>query len=146
MNQTRARKAVFALALAGAIFAGYLSFYRLATGECALAEPCPIFLGYPACWYGFGMFAALAAASLAALVRPAVWPAARRALLVVAAVGAAFAGRYVVPEVSALARDGARYDLGLPSCAYGLIFYAAILVVAWRAKAEAVPVPADERG
>lgn len=142
MEHTRARKTVFALALLGALFAGYLSFYKLATGECALSEPCPIFLGYPACWYGFGMFLAMLALSALALAKPAVWPGARRTILGVSLLGILFAGQYVGPEVSAWIWGGARYSLVLPSCAYGLIFYVAILVVAFRAKPANPALPA----
>lgn len=134
MTTRRAARAILALAAAGAAFAGYLSFYRLATGTCALSEPCPFFLGYPACWYGFGMFLALLALAAVASAKPGAWAAARRAVLAIAAVGIVFAGQYVVPEVGAWLWGGARYSLGLPSCAYGLVFYVAVFAVAWRGK------------
>ncbi len=131
------------LSLLGLLFSGYLSFFRLATGECALSEPCPIFMGYPACWYGFGLFALLFAAALAAKFSPALAPAARRATIFVSAIGVVFAGQYVVPDTRAWIEGGARYDLVLPSCAYGLIFFALILWGALRRRAAAAVTNAD---
>lgn len=125
-------KTIFVLALAGALFSGYLSAVKLFTGTCALNESCPYFLGYPACWFGFGMFLVLFVASLAALFSRA--SAARAAVWLTAAVslvGVFFAGRLVWIEVAArqVGTLAPSYALGLPTCAYGLVFYAAIFVV-----------------
>ena len=56
MNLKTYLNTTLVLTLGGVLFSGYLSFYKLLTGNCALNEPCPFFLGYPACWYGFAMF------------------------------------------------------------------------------------------
>ena len=47
---------MFSLGLAGILFSGYLSAIKFFSATCAFNEPCPYFLGYPACYFGFGMF------------------------------------------------------------------------------------------
>ncbi len=47
--------------------------------------------------------------------------------------GVLFAGSFTIPEITnMLSGDGVRYALGLPTCAYGLIFYILILVLSLR--------------
>src|SRR5574338_671482 len=86
------------LSAAGAAFAGYLSGVKLLSGTCAFNEPCPYFLGYPSCWYGFGLFLILLALSILGLARPKERA---RGILGVAIVGTLFAGSFVVQEVFA---------------------------------------------
>ena len=120
-----------ALALGGTLFAGYLSGVKIVTKNCAFGETCPYFLGYPSCWYGFAMFAALLV--LALLGRSGKLPErkAAKGLLAVAALGTVFAGSFVVQEVSAWFAAGrvALYGFGLPTCVYGLVFYVALLIL-----------------
>jgi hypothetical protein len=47
---------LFFLALAGLLFSGYLSTVKFFSDTCAFNESCPLFLGYPACFYGFAMY------------------------------------------------------------------------------------------
>ena len=119
------------LTLAGVLFAGYLSAMKLITNTCALNEPCPYVWGHPACWYGFGMFLIMFVATLVAFVRAddrrwVVWVNVGVSLL-----GIAFAGTLVWRELAHAASISSAfgYTLGLPSCAYGLIVYAAIFIL-----------------
>jgi hypothetical protein len=50
--------------------------------------------------------------------------------LAVTFVGILFAGRFTIPEVVRLISGEGRYALGLPTCAYGLVFYMLLCVVA----------------
>ncbi len=118
------------LSLAGSLFSGYLSFYKLLVASCAFNEPCPYFLGYPACWYGFAMFATLLALALFAWFGKLTTTVAAKATTAVALLGVLFAGRFTLIEVlSWLSGNAPRYSLGLPTCAYGLVFYVAVCVV-----------------
>jgi len=119
-------KILFALALAGVLFSGYLSAVKLFSGTCAFNESCPYFLGYPACWYGFTMFALMFVATLLGLVRRISTSAATKTSLVVSFLGILFAGSFTILDVMQSRLTGM---LGLSSCAYGLIFYILIFVI-----------------
>ncbi|HTM68077.1 MAG TPA: hypothetical protein VL426_02155 [Candidatus Binatia bacterium] len=128
-------KTAFVLALGGTLFAGYLSAIKLFTGTCAFNETCPYFLGYPSCWYGFGMFLSMAVVSAAGLLGKLPAAKAARANAWIALAGTLFAGYFVSTEVAAwLGRPAAsRYGLVLPTCVYGLVFYVIILALSVRA-------------
>lgn len=113
------------LSAAGVAFSGYLSAVRLQSGMCALDEACPFFLGYPACYFGFGLFAALLVVSLTALVTrtQSAWAAVADA--VIAAAGVLFAARMTAVDLAA----GGRHPMILPTCAWGLVFFVAMLAV-----------------
>ncbi|MEK7546313.1 MAG: hypothetical protein AAB554_04530 [Patescibacteria group bacterium] len=123
-----------ALSLGGTIFAGYLSGVKLLTQGCAFDEPCPYFIGYPACYYGFAMFLALLAVSLLGRFGKMGERKAATGILAVSALGTAFAGYFVVQEVAGwvAAGDVALYGFGLPTCVYGLVFYVALLALSIR--------------
>jgi uncharacterized membrane protein len=107
---------LFFLALAGLLFSGYLSAVKLFSGSCAFNEPCPYFLGYPACWYGFAMYLFMfitASLGFAGKISPA---ATLKASAVVSFIGILFAGSFVVQE------------LVFSTCFYGLVFYIAIFI------------------
>ena len=118
-----------ALAAAGFGFSGYLSASRMVSGVCAFSEPCPFFLGHPACYYGFALFAVLLAISVFgwAARTERSWPAIANAL--VSTAGVLFAGRLAVVELAA----GGRYAMILPTCAWGFLFFVAMLVWSLRA-------------
>jgi uncharacterized membrane protein len=126
--------AAAAIATAGVAFSGYLSAVRYASGVCALNDPCPFFLGYPACYTGFALFASLFVATGLALVVRARgrWPMCLN--LAIATAGVLFAGRLTVMELVAPVHPD--YAMGLPTCAYGFVFFAAMLVLSavarWR--------------
>jgi len=124
---------VLALSLAGTLFAGYLAGTKLITGSCALSEPCPYVLGYPACWYGFGMFVMMFIVSLRGrfmLTKQTTM--CRIGMRVVSLAGVLFAGTLVAKEIPMMFSSFApSYAMGLPSCAYGLLFYIAIAVLSF---------------
>lgn len=113
------------VSVAGTAFSGYLSLTRLTSGICAFAEPCPFFLGHPACYTGFALFATALVVSVVARImrRDSTWPALVNGVLGVA--GMLFAGHLTIEE---LASHG-EYRLGLPTCAYGFAFFAALVVL-----------------
>jgi hypothetical protein len=122
-------KLAFGLSLCGTLFAGYLSIYKIVSATCAFNEPCPYFLGYPSCWYGFAMFAAMLLVSTLSLISKRDPRVAARDNAIVSFLGILFAGNFTWQEVSVWMGGGAStYSLGLPTCAYGLIFYVAIFV------------------
>ena len=122
------------LIAAGLIFSGYLSATKLVSGSCAFNEPCPYFLGYPACWYGFAFYFAMFVATLLARFRRVRLVSALRVDAVISLIGIVFAGSFVVGELSRSAVTGM---LGLSTCTYGLIFYVAIFAVALMALGKA---------
>lgn len=124
------RVALFALALAGVLFSGYLSAEKLFVKRCAFGETCPLFLGYPACFFGFGLFFIMFAANLWALLNPGSVRKVRKANLWVSLIGILFAGQFVIPEIANWIQNGnPHYALFFPTCAYGLVFYAIIFVL-----------------
>ncbi|NTV22112.1 MAG: hypothetical protein HGB03_00905 [Candidatus Yonathbacteria bacterium] len=124
---------VLALSLAGTVFAGYLAGTKLITGSCALSEPCPYVLGYPACWYGFGMFAMMFIISLRGrFISMKKTTMCRLGMRVISFIGILFAGTLVAKEIPMIFSPfGPSYAMGLPSCAYGLLFYIAIAVLSF---------------
>ncbi|OGF62555.1 hypothetical protein A2662_02025 [Candidatus Giovannonibacteria bacterium RIFCSPHIGHO2_01_FULL_45_33] len=125
------KKTIFILGLSGLVFAGYLSAIKLFNEKCAFNEACPYFLGYPACYYGFVMY--LAIAVLAGLLVLGKWDERKTitSILAVSFLGIIFAGYFTVGELPVLFAEGfSSYVLGLPTCALGLIFYIAIFISA----------------
>jgi len=117
---------LFSLATAGLLFSGYLSAVKLFSGTCAFNESCPYFLGFPACWYGFTMYAAMFIVTGIALIRKTNIRKVILTDILVSFLGILFAGRFVVIEFLQSRVTG---TLGLSTCVYGLIFYIAIFIV-----------------
>lgn len=124
-------KTVLVLSLGGVLFAGYLSAVKIFSDTCAFNEPCPYFLGYPACWYGFVMYSVMFLATLTAFVKRngSLCPVKINAL--VALFGILFAGYFVSSEFRLWmsSTENLNYSLGLPTCTYGLIFYIIIFIL-----------------
>ncbi|MFZ2593891.1 MAG: hypothetical protein WAX38_03935 [Minisyncoccia bacterium] len=120
---------ITAITSMGVCFSGYITFSRFITGTCPLNEPCPYFLGYPACWYGFALFSVLFVTSVLTLKKVLSTGTATKICITLGLLGVLFAGYFTIPEVYAFI-SGATYTLGLPTCAYGLIFYAALVILA----------------
>src|SRR3989344_6064998 len=120
---------VFALSLAGSLFALYMSLYSAIKKVCPFNEECPRFLGYPACYYGLIMFLVMLVASSMSLFGNLALATTKQVLTIVSMLGILFAGSYFVGNVEAWLVGGRKYGLILPSCAYGLIFYGLILAV-----------------
>lgn len=133
MSQGNYLKLMIGLTLAGTLFAGYLSGVKVFTSTCALNEECPYFLGLPACLYGFGMYLLMFVVSVLGFFRKVSVRFVMGALLAVSALGILFAGYFTMPEMVGLL-TGAKdwYSLGLPTCAYGLIFYIVIFLATYR--------------
>ena len=136
-----------ALSFCGVMFAGYLSSVKWMSGVCAFNETCPLFLGHPACYTGFSLFCVLFIISAASVTKKikSAWPAILNTT--VSALGVLFAGRMVIAEVSSPAQFF-QYGMGLPTCAYGLVFFAAMLiasVVAWNKHATKRRGPLDDQ-
>jgi len=126
MSDLYYKRILLALSMSGLLFSGYLSAVKLFTSTCALNEPCPYFLGYPSCWYGFAMFLTLFILSLVAFSKTILLKSVVQIQTLVSGLGILFAGYFTVPEIERLLSGGSFYTLGLPTCAYGLIFYTII--------------------
>lgn len=62
MNPLKALRAILGIGTAGLAFSGYLSyqeFFGTCTAGCPVLNPSSTILGYPACIYGFFMYAAI---------------------------------------------------------------------------------------
>jgi hypothetical protein len=65
-------------------------------------------------------------------------------LIAVGVLGIVFAGKYTIDELPLLFDQGlGAYLLGLPTCAYGLVFYVAITVLALKARRAYKTTPLD---
>ncbi len=123
-------KIIFFLGLAGLLFSGYLSSIKLFTSTCAFNEPCPYFLGYPACYFGFGMFLIIFISALLGLMKKTPNRTMSKTIVWISFLGILFAGYFTIPEIGILLSGvDAGYSLGLPTCAYGLIFYIIIFII-----------------
>lgn len=129
-------KIVLSLALAGTLFSGYLSAPKLFTGACAFNEPCPYFLGYPACWYGLAMFLAMLIVAAFGFYGAMGARAAARIITWISSAGIFFAGSFTAQEIYRwiVSAGHPGYGLALPTCVYGLAFYAAIFTVSMKIK------------
>lgn len=114
---------LFLFSLGGLLFSGYLSYQKFVYDVCALNE-CPRFLGYPACYYGFFMYLTL---FVGAFLHVFLQKQTLKVIQSVSALGILFSGYFTALETPTLFAKGlSAYVMGLPSCAYGLIFYVAI--------------------
>lgn len=123
---------LFVLSLSGVLFSGYLSFVKFFTKNCALSEPCPLFFGFPACYFGFGLFLGLFLLSLSLFVREVVVKDRSSIIAFVSFLGVLFASWFTLGEIPNLLSGNIRYSLGLPTCAYGLVFFLIIFVLSFR--------------
>lgn len=123
-------KTMFYLGLAGLLFSGYLSSIKIFTSTCAFNETCPYFLGYPSCFFGFGMFLIIFIAALLGLMRKISNRGMSKVIAWVSFLGILFAGYFTIPEIGTLLSGSSNYSLGLPTCAFGLVFYIIIFIFA----------------
>lgn len=119
-------KFILVLSIGGILFSGYLSANKLFSGTCAFNETCPYFLGYPACFYGFGFFLILLSTSILGVLGKIQEKTAINTLFFVSLIGILFSGNFVSQEVASSKLFG---NLGLSTCAYGLIFYIVIFIL-----------------
>lgn len=126
-------KTALILSLAGTLFAGYLSATKLFSKSCAFGETCPLFIGYPACYYGLAFFFSILVSTIVALVRKDEGLAPVKRNVAISALGTVFAGGFVIQEVWAWFTYGFRwYTLGFSTCMYGFVFFVAVLIVSVR--------------
>lgn len=125
------KRITFVLGVAGMLFAGYMSMVKFLSDTCAFDKPCPYFLGFPACYYGFAMFAAIVFFLILDNWKIIEEKSAEIAVLVVSGVGILFSGYFTLQELPKLfARGLGAYFFGLPTCTLGLIFYITIFILA----------------
>ena len=125
--------ALFIISICGFLFSGYMSGIKFFTNSCAFNETCPTFLGYPACYYGFIMFAFLLIFSFGTCFNLISIKKGILKILSFSILGTLFAGYFTFKEIPLLFSKGlGAYVLGLPTCALGLVFFLLILIVALR--------------
>ncbi len=132
MNTNTYKITLSILTLAGFLFSGYLSAVKFFTSVCFLGESCPYFLGYPACWYGFGLFTILFVSNLVGVIKTLYLRTVAKIHVCVSGLGILFASYFTIPEIIHIVQGTKSYTLGLPTCAYGFIFFVAIFVIAIR--------------
>jgi len=122
-----------ALTLSGVLFSGYMSAVKFMTSNCAFDEPCPLFLGYPACYFGFGLFLALLLTSLLTWAHILRLQYARFLLRFISLSGALFAGYFVAQELLRYRAAGFQHGtLVVPTCTYGFIFFLIIFGLSFK--------------
>jgi len=120
------KKIILGMSIGGVLFAGYIISIKLFSQTCPFNETCPVFLGYPACYFGFVMYALLTFYSTM-LVLGKNPEKSLNSIRLVSFFGILFAGYFTLSELPLLFQQGLKaYTLGLPTCAYGLIFYVLI--------------------
>jgi len=129
MSVEKYLKTALPLTVAGMLFAGYMTGVKWFSGACAFSEPCPLLFGQPACAYGFVIFTMMFLVTLVYLLKKLFVVKAIKINLVLSGFGILFSGYFAVPEMIGLLRGTTDYMLGLPSCAYGLVFYIVIFLV-----------------
>jgi uncharacterized membrane protein len=130
MTVERYLKTAWPLALAGVAFAGYMTGVKLFSGACAFNESCPTLWGLPSCAYGFVIFTSMFLLTVVALKKRVFTLNQIKQNLFLSVIGILFAGYFAVPEIIILLwGNGPKYMLGLPTCAYGLVFYMIIFIV-----------------
>jgi hypothetical protein len=127
------------LTLAGSLFAGYLSGVRFFSSTCAFNEPCPYFLGLPACYFGFVMFLAMFGTTLVAFLTKTKSKYPALVNTIISGAGILFAGFFTVREIITYLEAGTpNYTLIMPTCSYGLIFYVLIFALSILARHQSV--------
>ncbi len=133
MNRSSYLYILYSLSLAGTLFSGYLSGVKLFTNTCAFGEGCPLFLGYPACYFGFILFFTLLLTVTLGVFKKSTYKSAARTMSLVSLLGVLFAGKYVVAEIATYISSGfSAKGLVLPTCAYGLLFFMLVFIFAVR--------------
>lgn len=129
MNQKTYLQIAFYTSIVGVLFSGYYSSVRFFSETCPFNESCPIVWGQPACYFGFFLFIlSLISASLALFLDRKMLP----ALIVDGFLGVIFTGYLTYQDIfyPSCIGGNCHYDLLLPTCAYGFIFFVIILVSA----------------
>jgi uncharacterized membrane protein YhaH (DUF805 family) len=126
---------VFLLAIAGALFAGYLSFSKLVLQTCALNEGCNYLLGIPTCVYGFVLFVIILVLAWMRLQARSVETFNHLSMQIfwIGVVSILFSGYYAIKDIFFPSAIGTpAYTLILPSCVYGFFVFVIIFILNWR--------------
>src|SRR3989344_1386804 len=137
MNKNKILWIIFIFSLIGVLFAGYLTFTKLVLGSCPLIEPCPYFLGQPACVYGLVLYLILLILSgILLFSKPKKELVLQKSLVFISLIGILFAIFSTIKEVFLSTCPGGKcvYSLGLPTCIYGLIMYCIIFFFSLKLK------------
>jgi hypothetical protein len=123
-------KTTLILSAGGTLFAGYLSAVKIFEKVCAFNETCPYFLGYPACYFGFALFAMLLVSTAAAYINRSYKQLVVKINTAVAGLGVLFSVYISVLDlIDFFGREGASYALLLPTCVYGAVFFVVVFVL-----------------
>ncbi len=135
MNTKDIPKYIVAVALAGVLFSGWLTYSKVISGSCPLTEGCPYLFGLPTCVYGFIMFGAILILSYLWMTNAKKYQKNVEWISRVALFGILFSGYYSFIELmypSCLIAP-CKYSLLLPSCMYGLAMYVVVFVLVQKA-------------
>jgi len=116
--------------LVGTIFSGYYSLTKLFTQNCLFNESCPIVFGSPACYWGAIIFIALLVLSSLLMFGNKSKRGLVNAVFWVSLAGVLYGGYLTIIEMfySSCIGGTCTYTLLLPTCLYGTIFYAGVLI------------------
>lgn len=122
------------LALAGTLFAGYLSFSKIVLQQCALNEGCNYILGIPTCIIGFVIFLIIFILAVLRLYaeNPSSFNKYSTYLQWVTGIGVIYSGYYAIKDIFFPVIPGLSYGLILPSCVYGFFVLVIIFVLNWK--------------
>jgi hypothetical protein len=116
--------------VAGVLFSGYMSSIKFFSDTCAFGETCPLFLGMPACYYGFTMFLLLFIMSLLLAFGKGSPQTLGKSMTVVSLLGIAFAGYFSAGELPTFFERGFKaYVFGLPTCVMGCVFFILVFII-----------------
>ena len=123
---------IFLLSIAGALFAGYLSFSKLFLGTCALNEGCNYLFGVPTCLIGFVLFVIILILAWMRLhaKNQTAFDAQTKNIFYVGIVSVLFSGYYAVQDIFFPNAIGTpHYALILPSCVYGFFVFVIVFLL-----------------
>lgn len=124
------KRSFLVLSVAGVLFSGYMSGVKLFSKTCAFGESCPLFLGMPACYFGFVLFLSLFIISLLFILNKRSEKDIAKKFFAVSFLGVVYSLNFAIPELPLLFKNGLRdYSLGLPTCVLGSIFFVLIFVL-----------------
>lgn len=115
--------------IGGVLFSGYMSWVKMFSSVCAFGETCPLFLGLPACYFGFLMFFLLFIFSILLFFNKWKVKSLSKSLLIVSFAGVIFSGYFSIREIPLLIQNGPNaYFFGLPTCIMGYLFFIVIFI------------------
>lgn len=117
------------MTVAGVLFSGYMSGFKLISKTCAFGETCPLFLGMPACYIGFILFLSLFIVSLLFIMDKKPAGVLSKKFLIISFLGVVYSLNFAIPELPRLFQEGfSAYFFGLPTCVLGSLFFVIIFI------------------